>query len=79
MAFHLTENPTNTGVYEVLITIHGVQHPIPHEPTIFSWFDGVDTWGAWEFSEYRAIRSKPKFKGVLPWREVKPKADKSHK
>ncbi len=72
--FHLTENPTVQGVYEVLITINGVQHPRHNnEPKLYAFYDGIDTWHCWEFSVRRAEWS-PKStlpKGhVLPWREV---------
>lgn len=69
-AFRCTENPDIPDVYEVLVYVHGVQHPRAHESAIYSYFDGVDTWSAWEFSRSAALRAKPSFKGIRPWRHT---------
>jgi hypothetical protein len=58
VSYMLTEEPTLPGVYSVLIRLHDGQHPKPHEPELFAYWDGIDTWSAWEFSVYAAYRAK---------------------
>ena len=65
--FHVTENPTIPGVYYVQWTIHGVIHPRQHDPELFAYFDGVNTWSAADFSHEAALRAKMTFKGIRPW------------
>lgn len=78
-SYRTDENPSLPGVYRVLVNIHGKYHPTQHEiengTLIFSYYDGVDTWGAWEFSYDQALRAKPVFKGIRPWGHISKKSD----
>ncbi len=64
--YRCTEEPTQSGVYRVMVSLHGVTHPRAHEPTLYAYYDGVDTWGGWEFSINAAMHAKPspRFKPV---------------
>lgn len=51
------ENPTIPAVYEIQSTPFGPRKD--HEPRVYAYFDGVDTWSAWAFSVGDAYRAKP--------------------
>lgn len=72
--FTCTRNPYLPGVYRVLVVLHSTTLPRPGDPPLFAYFDGVDTWSGWEFSETAALRSRPKLRGVRPWAPL-PKPD----
>lgn len=77
--YRLSENPTVPGVYSVLVNLHGTTHPrpgVPSDPELFAYFDGCGSWSSWEFSKAAALRARDvNFRGVRPWREIKPADD----
>lgn len=63
--------PALPGVYRVTIRLHGRSCPALNEPTLFAYYDGVDTWSNWEFSVDAALRAKPNpFFHVIAWQPL---------
>lgn len=50
-------NPSIPAVYEVESQVFGPR--AAHEPKIYAYFDGVDTWSTWQFSVEDAYKANP--------------------
>lgn len=69
--FDIGENPRHMGVYLVQVNLHGELVPNNRsQPKLYAYYDGVDTWGSWEFSVPAAKRAEASGVGVIPWKPL---------
>jgi hypothetical protein len=63
--------PELPGVYFVQVNLNGRLSPLPHEPALYSYWDGVSNWSSWGFSEKETLVAKELPESVrFSWREI---------